>query len=215
MSGSNGASTQKNMRNHILEVAKDYCAENGLEQASVRAIADRAQVNSAMLRYYFGNKDSLMRTIISSAADVLGENRFSALEKLVEENGDAVPLKDILYAYAEPVLLPGHDLEREVRLYYYFLTLTLADATGSLVEHAREEFADIQNAFLKQINRAAPHIRNDMHKVRFTMMRGALWFLKIEQEWRMKTSGASANIRQTKAVLERFSTDWASVFSTP
>lgn len=52
-------------RGRILCAARELFAEHGFEGTSTRAIAGEARVNQAMIHYYFGNKESLYRRVIS------------------------------------------------------------------------------------------------------------------------------------------------------
>ncbi|MGY5355793.1 TetR family transcriptional regulator [Wenyingzhuangia sp. IMCC45467] len=45
---------------HILNVAEKLFAENGFDGTSVRTIAKEADVNVAMISYYFGSKEKLL-----------------------------------------------------------------------------------------------------------------------------------------------------------
>ncbi|UIR57128.1 TetR family transcriptional regulator [Sphingobacterium sp. SRCM116780] len=44
----------------ILHVAEELFSQNGFDGTSVRDIANQAQVNVAMINYYFGSKDKLL-----------------------------------------------------------------------------------------------------------------------------------------------------------
>ena len=55
-------------RAHILAVAEQLFAENGFDGASVRDIAQLANVNLAMISYYFGSKEKLLEALIEDRA---------------------------------------------------------------------------------------------------------------------------------------------------
>lgn len=67
-------------REHILYVAEELIAEKGYDGTSVRDIAERAGVNLAMISYYFGSKEKLLKALI--------EQRFSDGVKLLEEKSN-------------------------------------------------------------------------------------------------------------------------------
>ncbi len=48
---------------HIMDVAIDLFADNGFSETSVRQIAEKADVNVAMINYYFGSKKELLESI--------------------------------------------------------------------------------------------------------------------------------------------------------
>lgn len=55
-------------RTHILSVAEQLFAENGFDGTSVRDIAQLANVNLAMISYYFGSKEKLLEALIEDRA---------------------------------------------------------------------------------------------------------------------------------------------------
>jgi AcrR family transcriptional regulator len=55
-------------RAHILAVAEQLFADNGFDGTSVRDIAQLANVNLAMISYYFGSKEKLLEALIEDRA---------------------------------------------------------------------------------------------------------------------------------------------------
>lgn len=49
---------------HILQIAETLFAENGFEGTSIRTIAKQAEINVAMVSYYFGSKEKLLEALI-------------------------------------------------------------------------------------------------------------------------------------------------------
>ena len=73
----------------ILHVAEKLFAEKGFDGTSVRDIASEADVNIAMISYYFGSKEKMLESlIISRMADLKIQ-----LESLLNENTE--PLEKI------------------------------------------------------------------------------------------------------------------------
>ncbi|MFB9862679.1 TetR/AcrR family transcriptional regulator [Rufibacter immobilis] len=64
-------------KEHLLEVAERVFGELGYEGASTRVLAQEAGVNMAMLNYYFGSKDGLLKAVV--------ERRVSSMKKGFEE----------------------------------------------------------------------------------------------------------------------------------
>jgi AcrR family transcriptional regulator len=64
-------------RVHILAVAEQLFAEQGFDGTSVRDIAQQANVNLAMISYYFGSKEKLLEALI--------EDRFHYTLGFLEE----------------------------------------------------------------------------------------------------------------------------------
>ncbi|MFI2743859.1 TetR family transcriptional regulator [Zhouia sp. PK063] len=76
----------------ILEVAEKLFAENSFDGTSVRQIAKEADVNVAMISYYFGSKEKLLETLLNyrngdfrlEIIAIIENDSLSALEKLDE-----------------------------------------------------------------------------------------------------------------------------------
>jgi AcrR family transcriptional regulator len=67
-------------RDQILQVAEQLFADKGFDGTSVRDIAEQASVNLAMISYYFGSKEKLLKSLI--------EERFSSTARMLEEKSN-------------------------------------------------------------------------------------------------------------------------------
>jgi AcrR family transcriptional regulator len=56
-------------REHILAVAERLFGDNGFDGTSVRDIAQHANVNLAMISYYFGSKEKLLEALLEQRAN--------------------------------------------------------------------------------------------------------------------------------------------------
>lgn len=91
----------------ILQVAEKLFAENGFDGTSIRDISKLANVNIAMISYYFGSKEKLLEGIIIYRASNLKlqmENIFNQnvnpiekIEKLVELYLDLIHRNKCIY----------------------------------------------------------------------------------------------------------------------
>lgn len=57
-------SSFNNKQIHILQVAEKLFAEHGFDGTSIRMISKEAEINIAMVSYYFGSKESLLEKLI-------------------------------------------------------------------------------------------------------------------------------------------------------
>lgn len=58
-------------KQHIINTAIELFAEKGFEGSSIRDLAAKANVNVAMVNYYFGSKDKLFETIVEYRASFM------------------------------------------------------------------------------------------------------------------------------------------------
>lgn len=74
----------------ILEVAEKLFAEQGFDATSVRQIAKEAEVNVAMISYYFGSKEKLLETLLdyktsdfrAEIESITNDEQFEYMEKI-------------------------------------------------------------------------------------------------------------------------------------
>src|SRR5689334_11247838 len=57
----------------ILEAAEILFAEHGYEGTSIRQLAKKAEVNIAMISYYFGSKEKLFEELVEHRSSILRE----------------------------------------------------------------------------------------------------------------------------------------------
>lgn len=77
-------------KTHILKTALQLFCQKGFEGTSVRDIATEADVNLAMINYYFGSKDKLFQNAVEYKAsflkgvfeELINNTRLSPLEKI-------------------------------------------------------------------------------------------------------------------------------------
>lgn len=72
-------------RNRIVSASVSAFSEHGLAGARTQAIAKAAQVNKAMLYYYFKSKDDLYAAALESVAKKVMENSLEALQSSCSE----------------------------------------------------------------------------------------------------------------------------------
>lgn len=65
----------------ILAAARDLCAEHGFSGLTVRAVAQQAAVNPAMINYYFGSKDRLVDALLTQQVHQLMHDVVGGLDQ--------------------------------------------------------------------------------------------------------------------------------------
>lgn len=68
-------------RQRILDAADHLFGEVGFDAATTRQIAERSEVNKALIHYHFGNKDDLFNTLIERYYERLETTVRRALER--------------------------------------------------------------------------------------------------------------------------------------
>ena len=77
-------------KDHIMTAAIELFAEKGFEGTSIRELATKADVNVAMVNYYFGTKDKLFEAILEQKAtfmrgrmdEIASNTKLNEIEKI-------------------------------------------------------------------------------------------------------------------------------------
>jgi AcrR family transcriptional regulator len=81
---------QVDKKEHIIQSATELFAEKGFEGTSVRELAAKAEVNLAMIHYYFGSKEGLFQAMVEHKtaymkeriAEIQAHKTLSDIEKI-------------------------------------------------------------------------------------------------------------------------------------
>jgi AcrR family transcriptional regulator len=84
---------QRTSKERILESAIEVFAEKGKRGTHIEEIAAKANINKAMVYYYYTSKDYLYEEVISLVVKNLYQSLHHAFEKAVQSETD--PVKDI------------------------------------------------------------------------------------------------------------------------
>lgn len=84
------------VRQQLLSAARSLFAKHGYDAVSTRALAETAQVNPAMINYYFDNKQGLYEAMLSDTFQPLVERLGALLASPVDQ---ARPIRGFLDAY--------------------------------------------------------------------------------------------------------------------
>ncbi|HYJ70635.1 MAG TPA: TetR/AcrR family transcriptional regulator [Nocardioidaceae bacterium] len=136
-------------REAILDAAFRVFAEQGYDQAGVEAIAAEAGVAKATIYNHFGDKESLLRAIISDLAEGALAEHLAIVERLTDDRDLRAALEDVGYG-----LLDRYFDEKTV----WFRRLLAAEITQfpDLLDIVRGRTADrIMDALANRLARLA------------------------------------------------------------
>ena len=98
-------------KEHIINIAIDLFAEKGYEGTSIRDLASKAEVNIAMINYYFGSKEKLFEAIVEFKSTYIRER----LEEITnnDQTSDIEKVDAIIEHYVER-FLTNHKYHRVI-----------------------------------------------------------------------------------------------------
>lgn len=80
---------------HILDIAEELIAKKGFEGTSVRDISAMANINVAMISYYFGSKDKMMVSLYQYRVQKTRET-FAEFTQTIKDGKPEMQLKEII-----------------------------------------------------------------------------------------------------------------------
>ncbi len=80
---------------HILDIAEELIAKKGYEGTSVRDISSKANINVAMISYYFGSKEKMMSYLYQYRVLKTREN-FSEFADTIKDGKPEMQMKEII-----------------------------------------------------------------------------------------------------------------------
>ncbi|WP_326815812.1 TetR family transcriptional regulator [Streptomyces sp. NBC_01318] len=142
--GSGRRPGQSGTRTQILEAALELFATKGYSGTTMRGIAQRAQVDPALIHHFFNNKDGLFQDAVSSRIDM-----STLFDSLMDEKAE-VGLKNRGERIARTFLSFWEDESTRPALVAVYRTSLLDEA-------AAKAFRDqIEAAFASYLGRTAP-----------------------------------------------------------
>src|SRR5258706_653794 len=87
----------------ILDAAEELFARHGIYGVTVREIAELADVDTALLHYYFESKRGVFDAVFVRRADLLNSERMRELDRYDVENNGRYELEPVIAAYLRPM----------------------------------------------------------------------------------------------------------------
>lgn len=94
-------SGERATRENILDIAEIEFASRGFTGTSLRDIAERAEVNQAMINYYFGTKQQLFEEVFKRRGLQISQRRNELLDTL-EKGAKAPNINSLVHAFLAP-----------------------------------------------------------------------------------------------------------------
>jgi AcrR family transcriptional regulator len=160
-------------RDRIVYAAERLFAESGYNNVSVREIATEADVNTALIGYYFSNKEGLLLEIYRRHCDPMIEERMRGLANALKLEGrDQVSA--IIEAFVRPALA---QIEVKEGKAFFRLRAVLSGENSELLEKiVAQNFDKSSSAFIDALCNALPHLSRPEVCWRFHFLLGAIYY---------------------------------------
>lgn len=123
---------------HILDIAEELIAKKGYEGTSVRDICSRANINVAMISYYFGSKEKMMSYLYQYRVLKTREN-FSEFADTIKDGKPEMQLREIIKYIVAQLF--------KYNYFHGFVTQELRHT-----ENLKDELLDFYQLFVKKLD---------------------------------------------------------------
>jgi AcrR family transcriptional regulator len=138
----------------ILDSAEELFARHGIYGVTMREIAELANVDTALLHYYFDSKRGVFDAVFSRRADILNTERMREMDRYEAECAGHYDLESIIAAYLRPMFSLNRQGGQGWRNFCAFVG-NLSTAP-ELAELYAQKFDPVLKRFIGLLRRAMP-----------------------------------------------------------
>lgn len=186
----------------ILDEAEALFAEHGFYGVTLRAIADRAEVDTALLHYYFQHKKGLFDAVWDRRAQVVNQERMDAMNDYASAHAGDLSVEGVIEAFLRPLM----DLKRHRDpgwRNYFALTAQVSNSTSWGGEMMARYFDPVVKRLIGLIHEALPSARKEDLYWSYHMLSGAL-MLTLSDTGRLDIlSGGACKTSDIAAIAPR------------
>ena len=168
-------SKDSNLRDRILDHAELAFAESGFAGASTRDIAQRAEVNQGLIRYYFETKEQLYSEVFRRRGSVLAGRRHVLLDRLLA-SGKPYSVEDVIRAY----LQPQWEMKNSNQFGSAFVKLQArihAEPDEQSIALRREVYDAAVKRYIDALCPLLPHLGHEIVSLRMAFLVGTYLFM--------------------------------------
>ncbi len=190
------------LRGHILGKAIDLFAAQGLHTPSVRDVTQAANVNVALVRYYFGSKQGLLEAVIRSTAGLIMAERHRLLDEcVIRPRGTGKEyVHQVITAYVIPVMALSASAPNGPAL-SRIIGLAWADPDPTIRELMDYLFNGAALRLVAILRTACPHVGATELNWRAACLFSAIYTLYTDPGRMRNMVGAKVNVKDKDALL--------------
>jgi AcrR family transcriptional regulator len=189
-------------RDAMLDVAEQLFSESGYAATSFRDIAADAEVNPALISYYFGTKRLLFEAVYKRRVRELTDRWNRLLDELESRPGRAPTVEELLRAY----LLPQFEVKHSSKGGMAFVRLqTRLHSEADEVSFAlrREVYDAVGRRFIAALERSLPNLDAADVNWRYIFIIGAGLYMIGDVDRLSDLSSDRFDSKDPEEVLER------------
>lgn len=146
----------------ILDHAEALFAKSGFDGVTVNDIARSANVDTALIRYYFRDKENVFETVVDRRADLSTLTTLQSMENYRKTAGSSFSLEGMIRAFVKPSLdyMMSYDGYRNYGMIIGYLNSTHNDQRRLM----KKNFDHVAEVFINDMRVLMPDVpEEDLH----------------------------------------------------
>lgn len=168
------AANEETSREKLIQSAERLFADRGFDGVSVRDIANDAQVNSALIGYYFHGKEGLLAEVYTRHCEPLKRERARLLASY-RDGERLATLEEILDAFIRPSLQAGHEADKG-KAFTRLRAILSAENSSLLEQLIADNFDDTNRSFVEAFCECLPDLSKEDVFWRFHFLLGGIYY---------------------------------------
>ncbi|MFQ3167534.1 MAG: AcrR family transcriptional regulator [Limisphaerales bacterium] len=141
----------------LLNTAERLFGQNGVTATSLREVMKVADVNMAMVHYYFKNKDGLLDAILERRLVPINQARLNLLGQYsLKADGQPLGMDDIIKAYVEPFIRLRDNADEGGADFLKLFAWLRMEPNFAYHQLMKKHLGDSLTAFQKELKRSLP-----------------------------------------------------------
>ena len=143
----------------ILDCAEAEFAEKGYNGTTLASVAELADVDTSLMRYYFGDKERLFEAVFMRRAPASNAVRQKAMAEYRASAGDKMTLEGIVDTFTRPTFELGANDEGWRN--YFAIVAYVSTSRGVLRTLMTRAFDHVSYEMIADMKRVIPHAREE------------------------------------------------------
>jgi len=157
----------------IMDYAEALFAEHGYG-VPLNEVAKRAGVDTALLRYYFDDKENLFRAVFKRRAPIINQLRLDAMAAYRAQAAENMTLEGIIDAFVRPSLTKA--AEDDGWRNYMAIVAFVNSSRGDFDRLMSETFDHVSRELIEQLRKLLPHASENEVYWGYHFLTGAFTF---------------------------------------
>ncbi|MBA2920582.1 TetR family transcriptional regulator [Sphingomonas sp. MAH-20] len=111
------AQQSQETRDRLLDAAEELFARHGLYGVTVRNVAQHAEVDTALIHYYFGTKRGMFDAVFDRRTQGVNQTRMAAMDAYEAASAGNITVEGAIRAFLQPILEKDRNADQGWRNY--------------------------------------------------------------------------------------------------